>query len=151
MPQSLSRMLVHVVFSTKNRKRLITEKIEPELYAYIGKVLIDECESPALIIGGDKDHLHLLIVMSRTYSMAHIVEMIKKRSSKWIKTKGKEFRMFQWQTGYGAFSVSTSHTEIVKNYIANQKEHHRKNSYQDEFRSFLIKHDIEYDERYVWD
>jgi REP element-mobilizing transposase RayT len=103
MPQSLSRMLIHIVFSTKNRQRLITEKIEPELYAYIGRVLIDECELPALIIGGDKDHLHLLIVMSRTYSMAHIVEMINKRSSKWIKTKGEEFRMFQWQTGYGAF------------------------------------------------
>lgn len=91
MPQSLSRMLIHIVFSTKNRRHLITENIEPELYAYIAKVLYEECKSPAQMIGGDEDHLHILIAMSRTHSIAHIVEMIKKRSSKWIKTKGNEF------------------------------------------------------------
>lgn len=83
--------------------------------------------------------------------MAQIVELIKKRSSKWIKTKGDEFKTFQWQTGYGVFSVSVSNAQIVKRYIANQKEHHRKNSYQDEFRIFLKKHGIDYDEKYVWD
>jgi putative transposase len=121
MSQSLSRMLVHLVFSTKHRHPLITEGIEPELYAYIAKVLFDECDSPAEIIGGDKDHLHIRFAMSRTRTMAQIVETIKKRSSRWIKTKGIEFRRFSWQTGYGAFSVSVSNEEMVKTYIANQR------------------------------
>ena len=151
MPQSLSQVLVHVVFSTKHRQPFITEKIEPELYAYIAKILYDECQSPASIIGGDNDHLHILLVQSRIWSMAKIVELIKKRSSKWIKTKGNEFRTFQWQAGYGVFSVSVSNAGIVKKYIANQKEHHRKTSYQNEFRIFLKKHDLDYDEKYVWD
>ncbi len=151
MPQSLSQVLVHLVFSTKHRQPFIREKIESELHAYIAKILYDECESPALIIGGTQDHLHILLIQSRVWAMAKIVEVIKKRSSKWIKTKGDEFRIFQWQTGYGAFSVSSSNAGIVKRYIANQKEHHRKKPYQDEFRVLLQKHNIEYDERYVWD
>lgn len=151
MPQSLSQILIHVVFSTKHRQPFISEKIEPELHSYIAKILYDECYSPALIIGGDRDHLHILLALSRVWTVAKVVELAKKRSSKWIKTKGEEFNNFQWQTGYGAFSVSRSCAEIVKNYIANQKEHHRKKSYQDEFRGFLEKHEIEYDEKYVWD
>jgi REP element-mobilizing transposase RayT len=144
-------MLIHVVFSTKHRQPLITAKIEPELYAYIAKILFDECYSPALIIGGDKDHLHILFAQSRIWSVAKIIELIKKRSSKWIKTKGKEFRSFQWQKGYGAFSVSRSSAETVKRYIADQKEHHRRVSYEVEFIAFLDKHGIEYDEKYMWD
>ncbi len=144
-------MLIHVVFSTKHRQPFINAKIEPELYAYIAKILYDECYSPALIIGGDKDHLHILYAQSRIWSVAKIIELIKKRSSKWIKTKGPDFHLFQWQTGYGAFSVSRSSAEIVKNYIANQKEHHKEQSFKEEFRLFLIKHEIEYDEEYVWD
>ncbi len=151
MPQSLSLVLVHVVFSTKHRAPLITENIEPELHAYIAKILYDECYSPALIVGGDRDHLHILLALSRLWTVAKIVEIIKKRSSKWIKTKGEEFKAFQWQTGYGAFSVSRSGAEIVKNYIADQKEHHRRKSFQEEFRGFLRKHEIDFDEKYVWD
>lgn len=151
MPQSLAQLFIHVVFSTKHRQPFITEKIEPELYAYIAKILYDECYSPAVIIGGDRDHVHVLFAQSRIWSIAKIVELIKKRSSKWIKTKGNEFAFFQWQTGYGGFSVSRSNVPTVKQYIANQKEHHRRQSYEDEFRLFLKKHDIEYDERYVWD
>ena len=151
MPQFLSQLLIHLVFSTKHRQPLINENIEAELYAYIAKILYDECHSPALIIGGDKDHIHILFAQSRIWSIAKIVEVIKKRSSKWIKTKGEEFGTFQWQNGYGAFSVSRSSGEIVKKYIENQKEHHRKHPYQDEFRAFLKKHDIDYDEKYVWD
>jgi len=151
MPQSLSRMLIHLVFSTKYRQPLISESIEPELYAYIAKILYDECDSPAEIIGGDKDHLHILLVMSRTRTIAQIVELIKKRSSKRIKPKSVKFRRFQWQTGYGAFSVSVSNEAVVKAYIANQKEHHRKKTYQHEFRGMLRKHKVEYDEQYVWD
>ncbi len=151
MPQSLSQMLIHIVFSTKHRQQLINETIEPELHSYIAKILSDECYSPALIIGGDKDHIHILLALSRIWTIAKIVELIKKRSSKWIKTKGEDYKAFQWQAGYGAFSVSRSSAEIVKNYIANQKEHHRKKTYKDEFRSFLRKHEIEFDENYVWD
>lgn len=151
MPQSLSQMLIHLVFSTKHRQPFINKKIEPELYAYIAKILYDECYSPALIIGGDKDHIHILYAQSRIWSVAKIVELIKKRSSKWIKTKGNEFRSFQWQKGYGAFSVSRSSAEIVKIYIANQKAHHQRVSYEVEFIAFLKKHEIDYDEEYVWD
>ena len=151
MPQSLAHLFVHIIFSTKHRQPFINERIEPELYAYIAKILYDECYSPAVIIGGDKDHVHILIALSRIWSIAKIVELIKKRSSKWIKTKGKEFAAFQWQTGYGCFSVSKSSVPSVRRYIANQKEHHQKQTYKDEFLLFLEKHGIEYDERYVWD
>lgn len=151
MPQSLSQILVHLVFSTKHRQPFITEEIEPELYAYIAKILYEECQSPAIIVGGDKDHLHILFAQSRLWTIAKIVELIKKRSSKWIKTKDAKFQMFQWQAGYGAFSVSRSGEASVKNYISNQKEHHRSRSFQNEFRAFLVKHEIEYDEKYIWD
>ncbi|MBK9216814.1 MAG: IS200/IS605 family transposase [Chloracidobacterium sp.] len=151
MPQSLAHLFIHIVFSTKHRQPLISEKIEPELYAYVAKILYDECHSPAVIIGGDKDHLHILLALSRIWSIAKVIELIKKRSSKWIKTKGKEFAPFQWQTGYGAFSVSKSSVPAVKKYIENQKEHHQKKTFEDEFIGFLEKHGIGYDERYVWD
>ncbi len=150
MPQSLAHLFVHVIFSTKHRQPFITDRIEPELYAYIAKILYDECHSPAVVIGGDKDHIHLLITLSRIWSIAKIVELIKKRSSKWIKTKGTEFSSFQWQAGYGCFSVRSSVPSVTR-YIKNQKEHHRKQTYKDEFILFLEKHGIEYDERYVWD
>ena len=125
MPQSLAHLFVHIIFSTKHRQPFITERIERELYAYIAKILLDECHSPAIIIGGDKDHVHILLALSRIWSIAKIIELIKKRSSKWIKTKGTEFSAFQWQTGYGAFSVSRSSVPAVKRYIENQKQHHR--------------------------
>jgi putative transposase len=151
MPQSLSQIYLHIVFSTKNHHPFIDELIQPELYAYMAKVLYEECGSPAKIIGGVEDHAHILLNLSRTCTVAHLVEMVKKRSSKWIKTKGRRFSKFQWQTGYGVFSVSSSSVETVTKYIANQKEHHKKQAFKDEFRQFLEKHKIEYDERYVWD
>ncbi len=151
MPQSLSQIYIHLVFSTKNHEPFLDATIQPELYAYTAKILYDECSSPAKIIGGGEDHVHVLLNLSRTCTVAHLVEMVKKRSSKWIKTKGDKYREFQWQTGYGVFSVSASAVETVTQYIANQKEHHRKSSFKDEFREFLNKHGIEYDEKYVWD
>jgi REP element-mobilizing transposase RayT len=151
MPQSLSHLFVHIIFSTKYRQPFITDSIEGELYAYIAKILYDECYSPAVIIGGDKDHIHILLALSRVWSIAKIVELIKKRSSKWMKTKGRDLSGFQWQTGYGCFSVSKSSVPAVKRYIENQKEHHRKQTFKDEFIQFLDKHGLEYDERYVWD
>lgn len=151
MPQSLAHVFVHVIFSTKHRQPFIVERVESELYAYIAKILYDECHSPAVIIGGDKDHIHILLALSRIWSVAKIVELIKKRSSKWIKTKGPEFAVFQWQAGYGVFSVSRSSVPAVRRYIETQKEHHKKQTYKDEFLLFLQKHDIQCDEKYVWD
>ena len=151
MPQSLSQIYIHLVFSTKNHKPFVDETIQPELYAYMAKILYDECSSPAEIIGGVEDHVHVLLSLSRTCTVAHLVEMVKKRSSKWIKTKGDRFHEFQWQTGYGVFSVSSSRVDEVTKYIANQREHHQKRAFKDEFRGFLDKYGIDYDERYVWD
>ncbi len=151
MPQSLSHLYIHLVFSTKKHQPFIDDQIAPELYAYIAKILYDECSSPAKIVGGVEDHMHILLNLSRTQTVANLVEVIKKRSSKWIKTKGEKYMAFQWQIGYGAFSVSRSGIEAVTKYISNQKEHHQKTSYKDEFRGLLDKHGIEYDEHYVWD
>lgn len=150
MPQSLASVLIHLVFSTKHRQRFITPQIEVELYSYLATVF-RACDSPALKIGGDCDHIHVLFALSRNKKIAEVVEEIKKRSSRWIKTKGEEFSLFQWQSGYGAFSVSESNAETVKNYVSNQKEHHRKYNFQTEYRGLLQKHKVEYDEIYVWD
>lgn len=150
MPQSLSSILIHLVFSTKHREPFITPVIEPELHAYLAAVC-KECGSPALIINGTTNHVHLLCALSRTSTVAALVEEIKKRSSKWIKSKGAEFRGFQWQTGYGAFSIGESNVGALKKYIAGQKEHHRRQSFEMEYQRFLEKYGIEYDERYVWD
>lgn len=150
MPQSLSSVLIHLVFSTKHRQPLITPVIESELYPYLATVF-RECKSPSLKIGGYTDHIHALFALSRTVTIAEIVEEVKKRSSKWIKTKGTEFEEFAWQGGYGAFSVSQSNADAVKKYIENQKHHHTNSDFKTEFRELLRKHEIEYDERYVWD
>ncbi|SRR6266536_240373 len=150
MPQSLSSILVHLIFSTKHRERLIGAEVEPELHAYLTAVL-RACDSPTLSIGGDSDHIHALFALSRTWTVADVVEEVKKRSSKWMKTKGQAYRSFQWQTGYGAFSIGQSNVLVLKGYIAHQKEHHKRRSFQDEFRDLLKKYGVDYDERYVWD
>ena len=150
MPQSLSQIYIHL-FSTKNRQPFISDTIGPDLYAYMASVFHDECKSPAKLIRGVEDHVHILFNLARTWAVADVVEAIKTSSSKWMKTKGENLHSFQWQTGYGAFSVSRSHIEKVMDYIRNQKEHHRKSGFQDEFRGLLKKYDVEYDERYVWD
>jgi len=150
MPQSLANVLVHLVFSTKNREGLITEIIEPELYRYTSAVL-EMADSPMITIGGLPDHVHILFKLSRKKSIAEIVESVKSDTSRWIKTKGREFSKFYWQAGYGAFSVSPTSVVAVKNYIAGQKEHHREKTFQDEFRELMAKAGIEIDERYVWD
>ena len=150
MPQSLSSILVHLVFSTKNREPYISAEIESEMHAYLAAVF-RECHSPALIINGTANHLHTLYTLSRTITVAELVEEVKKRSSKWAKTRGGMHRTFQWQAGYGAFSVSQSNAAAVKRYIAEQKEHHRRKTFEEEYRSFLEKYGVAYDERYVWD
>jgi putative transposase len=150
MPQSLSSLLVHLVFSTKHREPFIKSEIESNLHAYLA-VVFRESKCPSLIVGGMSDHLHALFSLHRTWALADLVEEVKKRSSKWIKTNGPSYRHFQWQGGYGAFSVNQSAVREVKNYIINQKHHHQKLTFEDEFRAILRKYEVEYDERYVWD
>lgn len=150
MPQSLSSILIHLVFSTKNRQPLIKPDIERELYRYMATVFKNAgCSS--LAIDGTEDHLHILFVLSRTKTVAEVVEEIKTSTSRWIKEKGSIYRHFQWQTGYGAFSIGQSQVPSVKNYLKRQKEHHRKRSFQDEMRLLLAKYEVKYDEKYVWD
>ncbi len=150
MPQSLSSILIHLVFSTKNREPFITPAIESELHPYMATIF-REHNSPSLIINGTKDHVHTLFALGRTITIADLVEEVKTGSSKWIKTKGRGFRNFHWQKGYGAFSIGQSNVAALKRYIRNQKQHHRHVSFQDEYRDFLKRYEIEFDERYVWD
>lgn len=149
MPQSLSSVLVHLIFS-KNREPVITREIEKELHPYIASIF-KELKSPSLTIDGTADHLHILFSLARVIKIADLVEEVKTGSSKWIKTKGREFRNFHWQKGYGAFSIGQSQLPTVKRYIARQKIHHQRITFKDEYRKFLKSYGIDYDERYVWD
>ena len=150
MPQSLSSILIHLIFSTKNRESFLTPEIDAELYPYMASIF-KAMKSPALIINGTSDHVHTLFSLARVVTIADVVEEVKTESSKWIKTKGKEFRNFHWQSGYGAFSIGQSQVPTVKRYIRRQKEHHRRVTFQDEYRKFLKLYEVKYDERYVWD
>lgn len=150
MGQSLNKVYTHIVFSTKYRQDLIDDNIAPELFNYLGGVC-KALECNPIQVGGHLDHVHILCQLSRKVTIADLLEEIKKRSSKWIKTQGEAYAGFYWQNGYGIFSVNPSEIEIVVNYIKNQKEHHRQKTYQEEFRAFLKKYKVEYDERYVWD
>jgi putative transposase len=149
MPQSLSKVLVHLIFSTKHREPLIRPEIRPRLHAYLVGIL-ENLKSPSLQTGGVADHVHILFVLGRTISQAKIAEEVKKSSSKWMKADGGVLG-FSWQAGYGAFSVSESQVDDVIRYIQKQEEHHRKVTFQDEFRKFLQRYNVAYDERYVWD
>jgi putative transposase len=150
MPQSLANIYVHLIFSTKERFPFLSPEVRPDLHSYMSTVLAN-LNSPAVLINSVEDHVHILFNMGRTVTLAQVVEDVKKSSSKWIKTQGLSFSKFAWQAGYGGFSVSESNTPKVANYIQNQEEHHRVKSFQEEYREFLTKHKIQFDERYVWD
>jgi putative transposase len=150
MSQSLANVLVHIIFSTKNRAPFIKPDIENELFPYLASIFKSN-RSPTHQIGGTEDHVHIVCSLSRTTSIANLLEEAKKSSSKWIKTKGQKYSKFAWQNGYGAFSIGQSQLPVVKKYIAGQKEHHRRKTFQEEFREFLRKYQIQFDERYVWD
>jgi putative transposase len=150
MPQSLSSILVHLVFSTKNRVAFIRPTIEGEMYPYLATTFRN-AGCPTLAINGTEDHIHILFSLARTKSIADIVEEVKTASSRWIKSKGVIYRDFHWQAGYGAFSIGRSQVETVRRYINRQKEHHRRRSFQDEFRLLLTKYEVPFDEKYVWD
>ena len=150
MGQSLVKNYIHIVFSTKHRESLIPDSIELELHNYLGGIC-NNLECQVVKVGGYKDHIHILCLLSKKTTLVKLMEQLKSNSSKWIKTKGNEYSNFYWQDGYGAFSVNPSEIEIVVNYIANQKEHHSKKTFQNEYRAFLKKYRVEYDEKYVWD
>ena len=151
MGQSLSQIYVHLTFGTKNRYPFIKKEVESELHAYIAGAL-KNYDSPALIINSMPDHIHILFRLSKNYTIARIAEEIKKQSSKWMKTILHGDKNFRWQNGYGAFSVSSSNVEVVKKYILNQKEHHKKRTFQDEVKEFVKQYEVEtYNESFFWD
>jgi REP element-mobilizing transposase RayT len=150
VPQSLAQIFVHVVFSTKKRESVLDDSIRPELHDYFGGI-IKNLDGALLAAGSVADHIHLLISHPRTCAPAELVQEIKIGSSKWLKARGPRYRGFHWQAGYGMFSVSPSHRPALEKYLERQAEHHRKVSFQDEYRNLLGKYGIEYDERYVWD
>jgi putative transposase len=150
MPQSFSSLLVHLVFSTENREPWIRANIESELHAY-GTTVLNNLDCQCIAFDGMADHVHTLFALSRTVTVASVVEKLKTSTSKWIKTKGTAFSGFHWQTGYAAFSVSRSTVDQVASYIRQQKEHHQGRSFQDELRALLQRHGVSFDERYMWD
>jgi putative transposase len=149
MSQSLSKIYVHIIFSVKNREPLIQDTIKEELFNYLGGIC-KNLECYPIQVGGYRDHVHILYILSKKVTLVKLLEDIKSSSSKWIKTKGEMFSNFYWQSGYGAFSVNPTEIEVVKNYIINQ-DHHKTKSFQDEYRAFLKKYDVQYNEEYVWD
>lgn len=150
MPQSLARLPIHLVFSTKNRQRLLSDHIRDSLHAYMATV-IQNMGCRAILINSVEDHAHILFELARTVSVSEVVKEVKNASSKWIKTQGPEFAAFAWQGGYGAFAVSESNVQAVWDYVAGQQEHHRIKSFEEEYRAFLERHHVVFDERYVWD
>jgi putative transposase len=150
MPQSLSKVYVHLVFSTKNRIPLIDSVMEARLFDYLGGICkMLDCNP--IQIGGHKDHVHILCLLSRKVPQMQLVEEVKKSSSKWIKEIFPEKKDFYWQNGYGIFSVNPTEISTVTTYICNQAEHHQTKTFQQEFLAFLHKYKVEYDEKYVWD
>jgi len=150
MPQSLARLLTHIIFSTKDREPFIRSDVRDDLHAYLGGILKRRDCYP-IRIGGTVDHVHVVCCLSKTATLADTVKEIKRSSSAWIKSKRPRLQKFHWQAGYGAFSVSQSNLDAVVEYITNQEEHHRKVTFMDEFRAFLKRHKVEYDEKYVWE
>ena len=149
MAQSLSKIYIHLIFSTKNRQPLINAEWQTDLWAYMaGAIAGQKCYANK--IGGVSDHIHILCELHRTVTLSNLVKEIKSESTKWIKHE-RSMTTFSWQAGYGAFSVSASNVVEVIRYIENQAAHHKNLSFQDEFRSFLKKYHVEYDEKYVWD
>lgn len=150
MSQSLVKNLLHLVYSTKHRQPWINKDIRDKLYAYQSGIF-EAWDSPALLIGGVEDHVHALFSLSKNHTLKKVVEEVKKGSSKWIKKQDPRLKDFYWQSGYAGFSVSQSNVDEVKHYIANQEEHHRKMTFQEELRALFQRHEIAFDERYVWD
>lgn len=150
MPQSLANIYIHLIFSTKDRFPFLTDTIRPDLHSYLATVG-KNADCPILIANSVDDHIHILHRLPRTMTMAKAVETFKSPTSKWLKTQSPDLAKFSWQGGYGAFSVSESNLAPTTAYIQNQREHHRSKSFKEEFREFLEKNNLTYDEKYVWE
>jgi len=149
MAQSLSKLFVHIVFHTKYNKKLIKNEIKNELYAYIGAIIKDNDSIP-IIINGTEDHVHILCVMSKNIALSKLVELVKKNSSRWIKTKGDYYSNFSWQNGYAGFSVNASDYDEIKNYILYQEVHHKKFEFKEEYIELLNQNGIDYNQDFLW-
>ena len=151
MAQSLAKILLHAVFSTRDRRPFLRDKkLREELHNYIGGI-VNQLDCQSVIVGGVEDHVHLLCALSRTCQASEMIKETKRGSTVWLKAKNADFRDFAWQSGYGIFSIGFSQVDTVRSYIAHQEEHHRKVSFQDEFRQLLRRYEIAFDEKYVWD
>ena len=150
MPQSLYQLHAHIIFSTKHRQPILHEEYRSKLHAYMGGILFNlECHS--ITVGGIEDHVHIGCVITKKYAPIKVLELLKKDSSKWLKTLSPLFRDFHWQDGYGLFSISSSHVIPLRQYIMNQVEHHKNETFQEEFIRLLKKNDVEYNEQYLWE
>ena len=150
MPQSLALLVVHVIFSTKNRRPVLGLPVRHDLHAYLATIA-RTMDCACYCVGGTDNHVHLAVRVSRTISVAKLVEGLKSPSSKWVKTQSGMTKDFAWQRGYGAFSVGPSDVAALRRYITDQEEHHRKHSFEDELRALLKKYGVDHDERYMWD
>lgn len=150
MPQSLSKVLLHIVFSTKNREPWLDSTVRPRIHSYLATICRD-LSAESVYIDGVSDHVHIVTTLPRTLSQARMIEQVKKTSSKWIKTIDARYRGFSWQRGYVAFSVSRSRLDAVLQYLQSQEEHHRARPFQEEYRELLRRHGVNFDEQYVWD
>lgn len=150
MAQSLSNVLLHIVFSTKHRQPWLDTTIESELAAYLATVC-KTLDCPTHVIGCADDHIHIACSLSRTTAVSKLIQDVKQDSSKWIKTKGEQYAGFAWQNGYGVFSIGQSQLGTLRGYIAGQREHHRQVSFQNEFRLICERYGVSIDERYAWD
>jgi REP element-mobilizing transposase RayT len=150
VPQSLSKVIIHIIFSTKEREPWLNRDVRPRMHAYLGTICRD-LDAVVFHVGGVADHVHVVTTLPRTLPQADLVETLKTTSSKWIKDIDPKYRGFHWQRGYGAFSVSPSQLTAVIKYVEKQEEHHRTRSFQEEYREFLNKYRVPFDERYLWD
>lgn len=149
MAHTFTNLLTHIVFSTSERRPLLVDEVRSDMHAYLGGIL-RELSGMALAIGGTKDHVHLLVRFPADRPIADCVRVLKANSSRWVKERWPEHRLFSWQRGYGAFSVSESNRIAVARYIADQMRHHYRLTFQDEFLALLKRHQVEFEERYLW-
>ena len=150
MPQSLTKLYAHLIFSTKNRQPFLGEEIRPRVHAYLATI-VRNLDSPWVVVGGVADHVHVLFDMGKLHAPVEFVEQVKRESSKFVKTLGAQYKDFYWQRGYGMFSVGPAHRDEAEEYVRIQEEHHRTKSFQQEFRAFLERYGVTYDEQYLWD
>jgi putative transposase len=149
MANTYINLIIHIVFSTKNREPFLMPSIRKRLYSYLNAIA-NEHDLVTLCVGGTSDHIHLLLSLPSTINLSDALRFLKGGSSHWLRETFEELKSFSWQEGYGAFSIGKSQMDRTKEYIRNQEEHHKKVSFQDEYLAFLKRNNIQYDENFVW-